>query len=93
MLKLNKELYCPKICGRWEGFLKRDGKDHKFVIEIKQTYTNISCITYSAHGHSKSLCAELLYDQQNDCYSLVYLWEGKISKRSLRLVFQTLDVV
>ena len=79
-LSLNKELYCPKISGRWEGALNRDGKDHKFVIEIKQTYTNISCTTYSTHGHSKSLCAELLYDQQNDSYSLVYLWEGKTSK-------------
>lgn len=79
-LKLNKSLYCPKIGGRWEGTLKRDGKEHKFVIEIKQTYTNISCVTYSTHGHSKSLCAELLYDQQNDSHSFVFLWEGKTSK-------------
>ena len=79
-LKFNKAMYCPKISGRWEGVLDRDGKDHKFVIEIKQTYTNISCVTYSTHSHSKSLCAELIFDQQNDSYSLVYLWAGKTSK-------------
>lgn len=80
VLKLSKDLYCPNISGRWEGVLTRDDINHKFVIEIKQTYTNISCVTYSTHGHSKSLCAELLYDQQNDYYSFVYLWEGKTSK-------------
>lgn len=79
-LKFTKEFYCPIISGRWEGVLTRDGKEHKFVIEIKQTYTSISCVTYSTHGHSKSLCTELLYDQQNDSYSFVYLWEGKTSK-------------
>lgn len=80
ILKFSKEFYCPSIGGRWEGILIRDGKEHKFVIEIKQTYTAISCVTYSTHGHSKSLCAELLYDQQNDFYSVVYLWEGKTAK-------------
>lgn len=80
VLKLNKALYCPKINGRWEGTLNRDGKNHKFVIEIKQTYTNISCVAYSTNSYSKSLCAELLYDQQNDSHSLVFLWQGKTSK-------------
>lgn len=76
-LRLSKKIYCPIITGRWKGTLTRDGKDHDFVIEIKQTYTTISCSTYSLHSFSQSLCAELLYDQQNDIYSLVFLWQGK----------------
>lgn len=81
-LKLFKNLYCPVIGGRWKGTLTRDGQEHDFVIEIKQTYTTISCVTYSLHSYSKSLCAELLYDQQNNFYSFVYLWEGKTSKKT-----------
>lgn len=76
-LKLSKTLYTPVIEGRWEGTLTRNGKKHKFVIEIKQSFTTISCETYSRHGYSASECAELLYDTQNDTYRLVFLWKGK----------------
>lgn len=79
VLKLSSSFYCPNISGRWTGTLTRDNRDHEFVIEIKQTYTSISCEAYSNHGYSKSLCSELLYDEQNDRYSFVFLWQGKTS--------------
>lgn len=77
LLKFSKNYYCPDISGRWEGVLKRDNKDHDFVIEIKQTYTTISCCTYSHSSYSSSFASEILYDQQNETYSFIYLWKGK----------------
>ena len=78
--KGNKKIYCPKISGRWEGHLTRDGKEHDFVIEIKQTYTTVSCSTYSNHSNSNSWCADILYDEQKERYLLVYLWQGKSTR-------------
>lgn len=78
-LKLSSNFYCPMIAGRWKGTLTRDNKKHDFFIEIKQTYTTISCEAYSNHSYSKSLCSELLYDEQNKRYSFVFLWQGKTS--------------
>ncbi len=78
-LRFFNNYYCPIIAGRWTGTLTRDGRPHDFVIEIKQTYTSISCEAYSTHSYSKSLCSELLYDEQNNRYSFVFLWQGKTS--------------
>lgn len=77
ILKFFPNFYCPVIAGRWVGTLTRDGVEHNFVLEIKQTYTSISCEGYSKHSYSKSLCSELLYDEQNSRYSFVFLWQGK----------------
>ena len=79
ILKNFTVFYCPSIAGRWTGKLIRDGVSHDFVVEIKQTYTSISCEAYSKHSYSKSLCSELLYDEQNHRYSFVFLWQGKTS--------------
>ncbi len=78
--KRNKNIYCPNIAGRWEGHLIRDGKEHDFVIEIKQTYTTVCCSTYSNHSNSNSWCADILYDEQKERYLLVYLWQGKSTR-------------
>lgn len=79
MLRFSPNFYCPVIEGRWSGTLTREDVDHDFVIEIKQTYTTVSCEGYTKHSHSKSLCSELLYDEQNNCYSFIFLWQGKTS--------------
>lgn len=78
--KSDKKIYCPNIAGRWEGHLIRDGIEHDFVIEIKQTYTTVACSTYSNHSNSNSWCADILYDEQKEKYLLVYLWQGKSTR-------------
>lgn len=69
--------WTPVLIGRWEGILTRDGKPHKFIIEIKQSFTSISCNTYSVHSHSETIAAEILYNEQIKSYQLIYYWEGK----------------
>ncbi len=76
----NTNIYCPYIAGRWSGTLIRDGINHDFVLEIKQTYTSISCSTYSHHSNSNSWSADILFDEQKKKYLLVYLWQGKTTK-------------
>ena len=47
----------PDLRGRWEGKLDRIGENnpHDFVIEIKQTMTELKVCTYSESGMSESL--------------------------------------
>lgn len=68
--------WTPVLEGRWEGTLVRDNKAHNFVIEIKQSFTSISCITYSKHSSSSAYAAEILYDDQLKIYKLIYYWHG-----------------
>lgn len=74
---LPDDLKTPVIEGRWEGHLTREGQMHPFVIEIKQTYTSVSCSTYSRHSYSNCICAEILYDPNYKSYQLIYYWNGK----------------
>lgn len=72
----------PVVEGRWEGVLTRNGPpdsgiEHRFVIEITQSFTAVSCVTYSKHGFSESLAAEILYDEDRKRYKLIYYWQGK----------------
>lgn len=67
----------PVVEGRWKGILVRDGDEHDFVVEIKQTFMTISCATYSKHSYSKSIFAEILYNDAQKTYQIVYLWDGK----------------
>lgn len=66
----------PVIGGRWKGTLIRNNKEHPFILEITQTFTSISCSTYSQHSHSKSIFAEILYDSCRNTYQLLYYWNG-----------------
>lgn len=78
---INKHLpdkyWTPIIEGRWEGELNRNGEIRDFVIEIKQTYTSLSCITYSPTSSSSSIIAEILYNEQLKIYQLVFYWNGQ----------------
>ncbi len=67
----------PNISGRWEGSLIRESKVSNFVLEITQTFTHISCNTFSFNSYSKSELAELLYNESDGTYRLVYIWKGK----------------
>ena len=69
--------WTPIIEGRWVGYLTRDNQQHEFVIEIKQSFTSISCITYSNHSSSSAITTEILYNDQLKNYQLVYYWRGK----------------
>jgi hypothetical protein len=71
----------PDIRGRWEGCLKRAGEDEiKFVIEIKQTMSNIQVNTFSENGHSESILDAIASDKMEDDFSLAYLWQGESGK-------------
>lgn len=68
--------WTPVLEGRWEGFLTRAGERIPFVIEIKQSFNSISCITYSKSSSSYSISAELLYNEQLKVYEFVYYWQA-----------------
>lgn len=68
--------WTPILEGRWEGILERDGKSHNFVLEIIQSFTSISCITYTEHSTSSAYATEILFDEQLNVYKLVYYWNG-----------------
>lgn len=72
----------PDLRGRWEGTLDRFGeeKPHRFVIEIRQTYTSIRVDTYSSRGHSHSLTANLLADSDMQVFQLAYTWVANAGK-------------
>lgn len=69
----------PVIEGRWEGILTRNGEKRDFVLEISQTFTMVSCKTYSKTSFSHSIYAELLFSEDNSAHQLTYLWTGKSS--------------
>lgn len=75
-LPLLENYWTPVLEGRWKGTLVRDNVPHDFVIEIKQSFTSISCITYSKHSSSSAYAAEILYNDQLKNYKLVYYWHG-----------------
>ena len=71
----------PDLQGRWEGTLENaDGsKPQKFVIEIKQTLTNIKVHSFSSVGHSSSILTEIAADGHEDNFMIGYLWQGEIN--------------
>lgn len=68
--------WTPILEGRWGGILERNGESHDFVIEIIQSFTSISCITYSEHSSSAAYATEILYNDQLNAYQLIYYWNG-----------------
>lgn len=71
-----EDYWTPNLEGRWEGTLVKGIEKHPFVIEIKQSFTNISCITYSSHSSSSTCATEILYDDQLKSYQLIFYWHG-----------------
>lgn len=71
-----EDYWTPILEGRWEGKLERSGESHDFVIEIVQSFTSISCVTYSKHSSSSAYATEILYDDQLKVYKLIYYWHG-----------------
>lgn len=76
---LFENYWTPVLEGRWVGELTRDGKPHDFVIEIKQSFNSISCITYSKNSSSSAYATEILYNDQLKTYQLIYYWQAKTS--------------
>ena len=72
-----EDYWTPVLEGRWKGTLTRDGEPHDFVIEIRQSFTAVSCVTYSTHSSSSAYAAEILYDEQLKSYKLIYYWQAK----------------
>jgi len=71
----------PDMRGRWEGTLENaDGsKPQKFVIEVKQTLSNIKVHSFSSVGHSSSILTEIASDGHEEHFMLGYLWQGEIN--------------
>lgn len=64
----------PVIDGRWEGKLKREGKDHNFVLEINQTLQTVSCVSFTKNSRSRSIVSELKINV--DSTYLDFSWKG-----------------
>jgi hypothetical protein len=69
----------PDLRGRWEGILENeDGSaTQKFVIEIKQTLTTLNVFSYSSLGRSVSILPEIASSENEDAFSLCFLWQGE----------------
>ena len=72
-----EDYWTPVLEGRWKGTLIRDNKPHDFVLEVRQSFTSLSCTTYSKHSSSSAYAAEILYDEQLKSYKLIYYWQAK----------------
>lgn len=78
-----KQYKIENINGRWAGTYQRqsndgDGKEHKYILEIEQTYSKISCTTYQDNKTSSvgAVC-ELCVFGDGRSLALVFYWEGK----------------
>jgi hypothetical protein len=71
----------PDIRGRWEGILENsDGSEpQKFVIEVKQTLTTMNVISFSTIARSASILSEIAASENEDHFTLCYLWQGEIN--------------
>ena len=71
----------PDIRGRWEGILENaDGSEpQKFVIEVKQTLTTMNVISFSSIARSASILSEIASSENEDHFTLCYLWQGEIN--------------
>lgn len=70
----------PDLRGRWEGTVRREGRgeeEHPFVLEISQTATRVQVAGFSEHSRSRSIAAQVLYDQSEEHICLIETWEGK----------------
>jgi len=73
----------PKLYGRWEGKIfyknEHEGSDgHPFVLEIAQTFTKVSCKTFSTHTESRGDIALTLREATPN-FRLIYYWNGEVS--------------
>jgi hypothetical protein len=70
----------PDLRGRWEGTLENENSSEtqKFVIEVKQTLTTLNVFSYSTLGRSVSILPEIAISENEDIFTLCYLWEGKM---------------
>ena len=71
----------PNLSGRWKGHYKRndpssDGKEHGYVLEIKQTYSSIQCTTYQDNGTSSAGIVSELCTLSDQRTCLVFHWGG-----------------
>lgn len=71
----------PDLRGRWEGILENENgnETQKFAIEIKQTLSTLNVCSYSSIGNSVSILPEIAISENEDNFTLCYLWEGKIN--------------
>jgi len=75
----------PDFRGRWEGSLISSlapDQPRTFAIEVEQTLTNIKITSYSEFGNSRSILAEIGSDENEELFSLCFLWQGEAENAS-----------
>lgn len=65
-----------EIYGRWEGDMIRDNVSHEFILEIRQTFSDVSCKTFTTHSDSKSITADIIIDPYTEDSQLIFNWSG-----------------
>lgn len=71
----------PDLRGRWEGVLENEyeGNPQRFAIEVTQTLTTLCVSSFSSIGHSESILCEIASSNNENKFTLCYLWEGRIN--------------
>lgn len=88
---LDNLLSTPILDGRWEGYFIRDYErstfdldgnngdncknKHPFVLEITQTFSSITCQTFSTHSRSTADLSEILFDDRANTFCVHFHWK------------------
>lgn len=72
----------PDLSGRWEGIVCRhkDDEPHPFVLEITQTFSNISYRTFSRSSKGESITASIFTDENESVYTVYSIWRTSTRK-------------
>jgi hypothetical protein len=72
----------PDLNGRWEGTVCRltDDTPHKFVMEIKQTYSILSYKTFTENSTGSSTQAFMFTENLDAVYGIISNWEVTTKK-------------
>lgn len=71
----------PNLNGRYEGYVNRNNENnpHSFIMEINQSFREISINTYSKNSVGKSITANIVKDGVGKYY-LFYTWQCRTRK-------------
>ena len=71
----------PDLNGRWEGYYCRSGEnsahqEHAYVLEIRQTYSDIHCSTFQDNGTSSAAVLAEVTVQADERTGILFSWSG-----------------
>ena len=72
------------ISGRWCGTYRRDNsdgesdcQDHGYALEIKQTFSSVSCSTYQDNGTASAATIADITKLPDEDTGIIFCWEGR----------------